>query len=67
MNEETRESIKQSYRNYPLSWFLEDSEIETLYNKYLDAIRTTNGDTEQVTISARQLILFIRLYMENCY
>ena len=66
MNENTLEAIKQYYKDCPISWYLNDDEIESIYKKYKEAISTTNGDTETVEISTRQLILFIGLYTETC-
>lgn len=55
----------QHSSEYPKDWQLQEQEISVLYNKYKEAISTMNGDTEKVEITARQLILLLRLYMEN--
>lgn len=64
MDEDIIESIKEA-SNVPVSWQLNDREIAGLYREYEKAISNTNGDTTQVRISARQLILFLRLYLDN--
>lgn len=64
MNEDVIEGIKEA-SNVPMSWQLSDREIVGLYHEYEKAISNTNGDTTQVRISARQLILFLRLYVDN--
>lgn len=64
MDEDIVESIKEA-SNVPFSWRLNDREITGLYREYEKAISNTNGDTTQVRISAIQLILLLRLYVDN--
>jgi hypothetical protein len=54
--------------SYPDDWQLEYSEIEEFRNKISKTLKTTNGDTGQVVITARQLILLLEgmEYMREC-
>lgn len=45
---------------YPFDARLDDLDCADIYTQYSAAMKTTNGDTGPVTITARQAILLLR-------
>ncbi len=45
---------------YPVDNHLDDLDCADIYTQYQEAMKTTNGDTGPVTITARQAILLLR-------
>ena len=50
---------------YLTDWRLTDDEVEQMLSQYDDAMRTINGDTGPVMITARQLVLLLRAHALN--
>ena len=46
--------------NYPTDALLTEEEVKDLLQKHSFALNSTNGDTGEIKITARQLILLLR-------
>ncbi|NCY25774.1 MAG: hypothetical protein EBX37_13265 [Alphaproteobacteria bacterium] len=49
--------------NYDGDWGLGDGEVGDILRQCEEALRTTNGDTGPVTVTARQMLLLLRTYV----
>lgn len=46
--------------DYPDCWKMDFNELEKIYEKCCNGLSTTNGDTSEMTLTVRQVLLFMR-------
>ena len=48
---------------YPSDWQLQDKELASIFELCNEALRTTNGDSGSVQLTARQTLLLLRSHL----